>query len=93
MPTMSEAQKDSNARNASNANPDTKVSSIPARGTGELSLLPEDLQKCSWEQLLEMFSRALQEHEQIDTELQEQTMELLKVIMNSPTHHEHLLVP
>ena len=49
-------------------------------GLGDLSLQPEDLQKCSWDQLLEMFSSALKEHEQLDKDLQHQTMELLKVI-------------
>lgn len=48
-------------------------------GPGDLSLQPEDLQKCSWEQLLEMFSSALKEHEELDKDLQHQTMELLKV--------------
>ncbi|PCG93546.1 Hypothetical protein PENO1_083070 [Penicillium occitanis (nom. inval.)] len=48
-------------------------------GLGDLSLQPEDLQKCSWDQLLEMFSSALKEHEQLDKDLQHQTMELLKV--------------
>ena len=60
----------------------SKQPSQPAAkgGLGDLSLQPEDLQKCSWDQLLEMFSSALKEHEQLDKDLQHQTMELLKVI-------------
>jgi hypothetical protein len=54
-------------------------------GLGDLSLQPEDLQKCSWDQLLEMFSSALKEHEQLDKDLQHQTMELLKVIDQDPS--------
>ncbi|EEA22249.1 hypothetical protein TMatcc_008313 [Talaromyces marneffei ATCC 18224] len=59
----------------------SKQTSIPEAkgGLGDLSLQPEDLQKCSWDQLLEMFSSALKEHEQLDRDLQHQTMELLKV--------------
>jgi hypothetical protein len=73
---MAEAQK---YLDTARGNTGNKAPSISARGAGDLSLLPEDLQKCSWDQLLEMFSSALKEHEQIDHELQEQTVELLKV--------------
>lgn len=60
----------------------SKQPSQPAAkgGLGDLSLQPEDLQKCNWDQLLDMFSSALKEHEQLDKDLQHQTVELLKVI-------------
>jgi hypothetical protein len=60
----------------------SKQPSQPASkgGLGDLSLQPEDLQKCSWDQLLQLFSSALKEHEQLDKDLQYQTMELLKVV-------------
>ncbi|OKL56869.1 hypothetical protein UA08_07836 [Talaromyces atroroseus] len=74
---MAEAQKHREIPNGGNTR--NNAPSVSARGAGDLSLLPEDLQKCSWDQLLEMFSSALREHEQIDKELQEQTMELLKI--------------
>lgn len=39
----------------------------------------QDLQNCSWPQLMDMFSSALREHEQLDHDLQAQAADLLKV--------------
>ncbi|CRG92200.1 hypothetical protein PISL3812_09256 [Talaromyces islandicus] len=47
----------------------------------ELFANGEDLQNCSWPQLMEMFSSALREHEQLDHDLQGQAADLLKVFV------------
>jgi len=45
----------------------------------ELFANSEELQNCSWSQLMEMFSSALKEHERLDHDLQGQAADLLKV--------------
>ncbi|KAH8701147.1 hypothetical protein BGW36DRAFT_425941 [Talaromyces proteolyticus] len=49
--------------------------------TSDLFLQSQDLQNCNWQQLMEMFSSALREHERIDHDLQEEATQLLKVFV------------
>lgn len=74
--------REDNSHTTNNNDADTNAPSAALNRIlpNDLSLHPEDLQRYSWDQLLEMFSSALKEHEQIDRELQEQTIDLLKVL-------------
>jgi hypothetical protein len=63
------------------ANKDRNAAAAPPKPAAihELFANSEDLQNCSWPQLMEMFSGALREHEQLDHDLQGQAADLLKV--------------
>lgn len=58
---------------------DRKTAPAKPAAIHELFSNSEDLQNCSWPQLMEMFSSALREHEQLDHDLQGQAADLLKV--------------
>lgn len=66
----SQVNKDRNSAATTPANP---------AAIHDLFTNSEDLQSCSWPQLMEMFSSALREHEQLDHDLQGQAADLLKV--------------
>ncbi|QKX54001.1 uncharacterized protein TRUGW13939_01083 [Talaromyces rugulosus] len=65
------------------ANKDRNAATAPPKPAAihELFANSEDLQSCSWPQLMEMFSGALREHEQLDHDLQGQAADLLKVFV------------
>lgn len=64
---------------ANNNNKDRNTEPAKPPAIHELFPNSEDLQNCSWPQLMEMFSSALKEHEQFDHDLQGQAADLLKV--------------